>query len=219
MTRVATNVLATIALVLGLAGASYGAFKLPRNSVRSPSIVDGQVKSADLARDAVTASGVAAGAIGPGAFRQGDLPGGPGGARGADGASGPAGEAGARGSATVRYRLVAPVTVVAGGDKPIPLVPDPSWTQAAGETDVLAFRVHASPIGPACSGTQIQLNAGTKAVAFIPVVQQATFGDLLTGFVAPAAAIPRTLTATVIDSCLSTSFVIDAVDIDLVRAS
>lgn len=42
------NVMATIAVFLVLGGGAYAAFQLPRNSVRSNNIVNGQVKSQDL---------------------------------------------------------------------------------------------------------------------------------------------------------------------------
>jgi hypothetical protein len=47
------NVVATIALFLALGGAAYAAFHLPKNSVKSKNIVNGQVKSKDLAPNAV----------------------------------------------------------------------------------------------------------------------------------------------------------------------
>jgi hypothetical protein len=42
------NVMATIAVFIGLGGGAYAAFHLPRNSVRSRNIVNGQVKRADV---------------------------------------------------------------------------------------------------------------------------------------------------------------------------
>jgi hypothetical protein len=44
------NVMATLAVFLVLGGGAYAAFHLPRNSVRSKNIVNGQVKQPDLAR-------------------------------------------------------------------------------------------------------------------------------------------------------------------------
>src|SRR5438132_7945776 len=42
------NVMATLAVFLALGGGAYAAFHLPRNSVRSRNIVNGQVKRADV---------------------------------------------------------------------------------------------------------------------------------------------------------------------------
>ncbi len=47
------NVTATIALFLALGGVAYASFHLPKNSVKSKNIVDGQVKAPDLAPNAV----------------------------------------------------------------------------------------------------------------------------------------------------------------------
>jgi hypothetical protein len=43
------NVMATLAVFLVLGGGAYAAFHLPKNSVRSRNIVNGQVKNKDLA--------------------------------------------------------------------------------------------------------------------------------------------------------------------------
>jgi hypothetical protein len=43
------NVMATIAVFMALGGGAYAAFSLPKDSVRSKNIVDGQVKPVDLA--------------------------------------------------------------------------------------------------------------------------------------------------------------------------
>jgi hypothetical protein len=44
------NVMATLAVFLVLGGGAYAAFHLPRNSVRSRNIVNGQVRQQDLAK-------------------------------------------------------------------------------------------------------------------------------------------------------------------------
>ena len=49
------NVIATLALFLVLGGAAYATFQLPKNSVKSKNIVNGQVKAIDLAPNAVKA--------------------------------------------------------------------------------------------------------------------------------------------------------------------
>jgi hypothetical protein len=45
------NVMATVAVFVTLGAGAYAAFQLPKNSVKSKNIVNGQVKPADLAKD------------------------------------------------------------------------------------------------------------------------------------------------------------------------
>jgi hypothetical protein len=49
------NVMATIAVFIALGGASYAAFHLPKNSVKSKNIVNGQVKQADVSHTVTVA--------------------------------------------------------------------------------------------------------------------------------------------------------------------
>ncbi|MGH2973699.1 MAG: hypothetical protein ACRDLL_02365 [Solirubrobacterales bacterium] len=57
------NIVSLIALFVALGGGAYATLRLPRNSVRSGTIRDGQVKNADLATSAVTSSKVRAGSL------------------------------------------------------------------------------------------------------------------------------------------------------------
>src|SRR3954453_2521317 len=50
------NVMATVAVFIAMGGASYAAFHLPKNSVKSKNIVDGQVEQADVSHT-LTVSG------------------------------------------------------------------------------------------------------------------------------------------------------------------
>src|SRR5436190_14937879 len=69
-----SNVMATLAVFLVLGGGAYAAFHLPKNSVRSKNIVNGQVKGADVkeaslgkvprAADAQTVGGIPPSEIG-----------------------------------------------------------------------------------------------------------------------------------------------------------
>ena len=90
-----SNVVGYVALFIALSAGAYAA-GLPRNSVKSKQIKDGQVKLADLAADSVDGSKVANGSLGNADF--GDaLPAGPRGATGPQGATGLPGGAGATG--------------------------------------------------------------------------------------------------------------------------
>jgi hypothetical protein len=83
-------VISLLALFVALAGTSYAALKIPKNSVGSPQVINGSLQKGDLSRKAVAAlkgNRGAAGAQGA----QGSP--GPAGATGAVGATGPAGAA------------------------------------------------------------------------------------------------------------------------------
>jgi hypothetical protein len=113
------TVVAYAALFVALGGVSYAAVTLPRNSVGSKQIKDGQVKNADLARNAVTSAKVMDASLLSKDFKPGQLPAGapgttgpqglkgdtgavgPAGARGEQGSTGPAGTAGLAGAAAI----------------------------------------------------------------------------------------------------------------------
>jgi hypothetical protein len=57
------NVVSTMALCLALGGVSYAAVKLPKNSVVSATIKNGQVKNKDLGKNAVTSSKIKDGGV------------------------------------------------------------------------------------------------------------------------------------------------------------
>jgi|GEM_PF-1103434 len=104
----APAVLSLAALFIALGGSSYAAFKLPRNSVRSENIRNGQVKAADLARDAVTGRAVKNRSLTAADFAPGQLPAGPRGPQGPQGQQGnpgPTGPAGPRGPSEVLYKF------------------------------------------------------------------------------------------------------------------
>jgi hypothetical protein len=79
---------ACTALVVSLGGNSYAAVKLAKNSVTSQTIKDGQVKRADLARNAVGTDQVASGSLLARDFKAGQLPAGPQGPKGDKGDKG-----------------------------------------------------------------------------------------------------------------------------------
>jgi hypothetical protein len=100
------NVVATIALFVALGGSGYAAVTLPQNSVTSKSIKNGQVNTADLAKNAVTSAKVKDFSLLSKDFKPGELgagspgatgPPGPKGDTGAIGLQGPKGDTGAIG--------------------------------------------------------------------------------------------------------------------------
>ena len=83
---------ALLALFVSLSGSSYAAVQLSKNSVVSRHIKDGEVKRADLARNAVGAAQVADGSLLTADFKAGQLKAGP---QGPQGVPGPKGDAAA----------------------------------------------------------------------------------------------------------------------------
>ena len=79
------NVMATLAVFIGLAGTSVAAVSLTRNSVRSKHIAKGQVKRSDLGRSAVSSAKVANNSLRLIDFRTGQIPTGPPGSPGQPG--------------------------------------------------------------------------------------------------------------------------------------
>ena len=84
-----------VALFVALGGVSYAAVSLPRNSVGSAQIRNGQVKNADLAGNSVSSAKVKNGSLLAKDFRAGQLPAGRPGAQGPKGADGAPGAPGA----------------------------------------------------------------------------------------------------------------------------
>ena len=79
------NVMATLAVFIGLAGTSVAAVSLTRNSVRSKHIAKGQVKRSDIGRSAVSSAKVANNSLRLIDFRAGQIPTGPPGSPGQPG--------------------------------------------------------------------------------------------------------------------------------------
>jgi hypothetical protein len=94
-----SDVMATIAVFIALGGTGYAAITLPKNSVSSKQIRNGQVKNADLGKDAVTGVKVKAGSLESTDFKPGQLVAGAPGPAGPKGETGPAGATGAAGAA------------------------------------------------------------------------------------------------------------------------
>ncbi len=90
-------VVSLIALFVALSGTGYAAVTLKKNSVGSPQIKRGAVKTSDLANNAVTSPKVKDGSLLASDFKSGELPAGAAGAQGAKGDTGTKGDTGAAG--------------------------------------------------------------------------------------------------------------------------
>jgi len=84
-------VIASLALMVALAGTSYAAIVIPKNSVGTAQLKNNAVGTAQLKNSAVVASKVKKGSLKAVDFAPGQLPAGPAGAAGAAGPAGPAG--------------------------------------------------------------------------------------------------------------------------------
>lgn len=87
-----------LALFIALGGVSYAAVQLSSGDVRSKHIKNGQVKKADIARNAVTSPKVMDRSLLPQDFAEGTLTAGPAGAQGVAGPQGVKGDPGANGA-------------------------------------------------------------------------------------------------------------------------
>jgi hypothetical protein len=129
------NVMATVAVFVALGGASYAAVVLPKNSVGTKQIKNGQIKTADLANAAVTSPKVKDGSLLSADFAPGQLPSGASGLKGDTGPQGPKGDTG-------------PSTGPASGDL-AGSYPAPTIRSGAVTPDKLAADAAATTIGSA----------------------------------------------------------------------
>ena len=142
------NVTACRALFIALGTGAYAAITLPKNSVRSKHIKDGQVKSRDIGNGTILAKDLSSTLLGGSNGADGlqgspgpQGPQGPAGANGADGAQGPQGvqgvqgEAGPRGAAIVATGNVSQVVGTGGVNSYGGWATLVSWTQPAGAMD------------------------------------------------------------------------------------
>jgi hypothetical protein len=81
------NVVSTVSLFVVLGGSAYAGVTLSKNSVKSKHIANGEVKRADIARDAVNSARVKDFTLTANDFMQGQLPAGPQGPKGDPGAT------------------------------------------------------------------------------------------------------------------------------------
>ena len=142
------NVTACLALFIALGTGAYAAITLPKNSVRSKHIKDGQVKSRDIGNGTILAKDLSSTILGGSNGSDGlqgpagpQGPQGPAGTNGVDGAQGPQGvqgiqgEAGPRGAAIVATGNVSQVVGTGGVNSYGGWATLVSWTQPAGAMD------------------------------------------------------------------------------------
>lgn len=96
--HVRSQLVGYFALFVALGGVSYAAVALPKNSVGSRQIKNGQVKHTDIAKNAVTSVNVKDGSLLSADFKPGQLVAGAPGPQGPAGVQGPKGDTGAPGA-------------------------------------------------------------------------------------------------------------------------
>ncbi|CAI9414552.1 hypothetical protein [Nocardioides sp. T2.26MG-1] len=119
---------ALLALMIAMGGTSYAAVTLAKNSVRSPHIVNGQVKTADLGASSVTTAKVKDGSLIAGDFAPGELP------AGVEGPAGPPGPAGPQGvpGPVDTVSVIRSTSPVAAGSFDAAIVQCPAGMEAIG---------------------------------------------------------------------------------------
>jgi hypothetical protein len=156
------NVMASAAVFIALGGSSYAAVVLSKDSVRSRHIADGQVKRADLARNAVTSRAVKDGALLARDFRAGQLP---------AGAAGPQGPQGAKGDPG---RDFTPQTVLPPGALLVG-----HWAVGGGAGDWMGTSVNFRiPLAAAVPGANAHHIEGTAFTPECPATEDAAPGHL-----------------------------------------
>ena len=220
------NVVATIALFVGLGGASYAAVALPADSVGTRQLKDQAVISAKVKDGSLLARDFAAGQLSAG-------PRGPRGLTGARGLRGPVGRGGAAISA--RPRFVGSVDVPDHGVASIPLTSN-HWSQGPSELDFGPFGsiTYTSPDSSSCGGAggaalQVDIYVDCKLFSVKDIEALRDGSSHTAGFVPtdylfePGGARAHTATATVSSVCDSSSlpapFRVNALSFDIVRAT
>jgi hypothetical protein len=210
--------MSVLALVL-TTGTGAWALALPRNSVRSATIVNGQVKARDLAAGAVSGAKIANGSLVPSVLAPGVAhPG----AKGPPGTPGRPGDGGAPGAPAVSRQaltLAAPVTV---GVSSVPLTFAPSAYQAEpGNLVVLTGTVSVTLVSGSCpssSHLNVHFVAGhsSATAAFGGSGRVALSGG---GFVDPGGAATVAVAGSESNECAGTTWTVDAANIDIVHVN
>jgi hypothetical protein len=236
------NVVAYLALFVALGGSSYAAVQLSPGSVTSRALAKGSVTHAKLARDSVGATNVSNGSITSSDFKRGAVLQGLRGDAGAKGDSGgmglsgiaglkgdpgSQGPAGHDGSASVGLRATASGSVSAahGASTDIPLT-GASWTQSAGELDLIAgtvtMQVPATCTGSFGNSVVISVDGAAQTFAVAPSAPASgtVTVPLVVGTLSePSGDAQHTMTAKLANSCTKSGedYAVSDVKVDVVK--
>jgi hypothetical protein len=236
------NAVAYVALFAALGGTSYAAVRLTPGSVTSRALARGAVTHSKLGAKSVTGRNIANGTItradlaastlssaangANGASGSTGAAGG-GGATGPAGPTGPAGAAGANGSAAIiaRARGTSTVSAPHGASTSVP-VSGGTWTQAAGEVDMLMGSATIT-VPSSCTGSfgnSLTLNVdGTPATFAVaptaPAGSTITVPIVVTSVMEPASSANHTVTAALGNSCTKggEDYTVSNVKVDVVK--
>jgi hypothetical protein len=218
ITHLRGSLVGYLALFIALGGSSYAAVQLKPGSVRTRALANGSVTHSKLRRGSVDTTDVANGSLTAADFKAGSIAAavrgpivhdGPQGVPGPTGAAGDQGPAGHNGTASIalRARQSAPVTAAHGASTPVAL-DGSSWTQAAGELDLvtgsLTVHVPASCTGSFGNTLTISVDGATNTFGVAPTTPAG--GTVTVPFVVgtltePTVDTPHRLAAQVGNSC------------------
>jgi hypothetical protein len=218
LVHVRSNVVAYLALFIALGGSSYAAVRLTPGSVRTRALAKGAVTNKKLAANSVNAKNVVDGSLTRADFKRGTLSG-PGangkdgpagrGKTGPKGDAGPAGPAGPPGGAYIgaRAQFSGSVSAPHGASTNVPLSGG-SWTQGAGEVDLLAgsLTVTTPPTCTGSFGNALVVTVDGKANTFAvppqaPASSSVTVPLLVGTLTEPGSSAQHTVTASLGNSC------------------
>src|SRR5262245_25493226 len=241
--HVRANVIAYLALFVALGGSSYAAVRLTPGSVTSRALASHAVTRTKLAGNSVTGADVVSKSLTSSDFKPGSvlrgLKGDMGstgdrglqgleGLRGATGPVGPAGAAGRDGSASIgaKARLSGgAVSAAHGASTSVPLT-GATWTQSAGELDLLAgsatVRIPATCTGSFGNALIVSVDGVAQTFALAPSAPASTTVTvpLLVGTLSePDHDVSHTLTAALGNSCTKAGedYAVTGVSIDAVK--
>ena len=211
------NVAATLAVFAALGGSAYGAFVVPKNSVRSATIRNGQVKNADIGKAAVSAAKIDNASLTPADVSPSALPGGPAGDNGPVGDKGGVGPSGPIPSGKHLIRFTGDPVIQPG--VAYLLLSGSTWTQEAGEAQVAHAYVSVTPAS--CGSGQsfrllLTLDSGPE-VEMLGFTQsyKASLLHVPIALPAPAADTQHTVGIRAVNGCAAAA-TLSRVDIDVV---
>jgi hypothetical protein len=181
LSHLRSNVVGYLALFVALGGSAYAGVSLQKNSVTSRAIKDGDVRTADIARNAIGSSQVRDGALLAGDFAPGQLPRGTTGAQGPRGETGPQGIQGQRGETGPQGSQGVPATPGAPGAPGAPGSPGaPGDPGAPGLIELTSFEFTTSiatiPFGTSAATDWVKVgDAGTFTKQQGPSLIRATW--------------------------------------------
>ena len=248
LSHLRSNLVAYVALFVALGGSSYAAVRLAPGSVTTRALAKRAVTHGKLAANSVGTKNIANGSLTRADFKPGTLsgsgakgdtgasgpagPAGPGqhavkGDRGPAGPAGPTGPTGPPGGAYIGAKALfsGSVTAPHGASTNVPLSSN-SWTQGAGELDLLAGSVTVKT-PPSCTGSfgnALIVNVDGQANTFavppqVPASSSVTVPVVVGTLADSGSSAQHTVTASLANSCTKSGedFTVNQVKLDVLK--